>query len=60
VRRYPCRTLVFVGGVARNGAVVQLLRDRSDFEVVVPAYPQFNGALGCCLEAMHRLQRSGP
>jgi len=60
VRRYPCRTLIFVGGVARNRAVVRLLREYRDFQVVVPAQPQFNGALGCCLEALSQLHRSGP
>ncbi|MDP3181854.1 MAG: acyl-CoA dehydratase activase [Desulfobaccales bacterium] len=59
VRRYPCRTLIFVGGVARNRAVVQLLKEHSDFQVVVPGQPQFNGALGCCLEALTQLSRSG-
>jgi predicted CoA-substrate-specific enzyme activase len=56
MRRYPCRTLVFVGGVAQNRAVVQLLRQRSDFQVTVPPFPQFNGALGCYLEAAARLK----
>lgn len=51
LRRYPCRTLVFVGGVARNQAVVDALRRRGDYEVIIPPEPQFNGALGCCLEA---------
>jgi predicted CoA-substrate-specific enzyme activase len=51
VRRYRCPTLVFVGGVARNQAVVKLLGDLGDFQVVVPPHPQFNGALGCALEA---------
>ena len=51
LRRYPCRTLVFVGGVARNQAVVNCLRQRGDYEVIVPPDPQFNGALGCCWEA---------
>jgi predicted CoA-substrate-specific enzyme activase len=51
VRRYRCPTLVFVGGVARNRAVVRLLGDLSDFQVVVPTSPQYNGALGCALEA---------
>jgi len=60
VRRYPCRTLIFAGGVARNRAVVQLLRDHSDFQVKVPAQPQFNGALGCCLEALSQLRRGEP
>ncbi len=60
VRRYPCRTLVFVGGVAQNRAVVQLLSERSDFQVTVPPHPQFNGALGCCLEAQSHLDRGRP
>jgi (R)-2-hydroxyacyl-CoA dehydratese activating ATPase len=51
VRRYRCPTLVFVGGVARNQAVVTLLANLGDFQVVVPPHPQFNGALGCALEA---------
>jgi predicted CoA-substrate-specific enzyme activase len=59
VRRYPCPTLVFVGGVAKNAAVVQLLRDGSGLDVRVPPYPQFNGALGCCLEAQ-QLARGRP
>jgi len=49
--RYRCSTLVFVGGVAKNLAVVRLLGDWGDFQVVVPPHPQFNGALGCALEA---------
>jgi len=60
VRRYPCRTLVFAGGVARNRAVVQLLRRQQDYRVVVPAFPQFTGALGCCLEARRALAREEP
>ena len=52
VRRYRCPTLVFVGGVAHNRAVVQFLREGNSFRVQVPPYPQFNGALGCCLEAL--------
>jgi activator of 2-hydroxyglutaryl-CoA dehydratase len=60
VRRYACATLVFVGGVAQNRAVVQLLRERGNFLVLVPPYPQFNGALGCCLEARNQLTRGRP
>jgi predicted CoA-substrate-specific enzyme activase len=60
VRRYPCRTLVFAGGVAKNRAVVQLLRQQEDYRVVVPAYPQFTGALGCCLEARNSLPKRTP
>jgi predicted CoA-substrate-specific enzyme activase len=60
VRRYPCPTLVFVGGVARNRAVVRLLKANQDYRVVVPAFPQFNGALGCCLEALKLLLKEAP
>jgi len=61
VRRYPCPTLVFVGGVARNQAVVRLLREEQDYRVVLPSFPQFNGALGCWLEArQHLLQEEAP
>ncbi len=51
VRRYRCPTLVCVGGVARNRAVIHFLKEPNAFRVLVPQYPQFNGALGCCLEA---------
>jgi predicted CoA-substrate-specific enzyme activase len=51
VRRYRCPTLVFVGGVAKNRGVVKFLRDQGNFQVKVPPYPQFNGALGAALEA---------
>jgi predicted CoA-substrate-specific enzyme activase len=50
IKRFPCRTLVFVGGVARNRAVVDCLRRSGRYEVIVPVEPQFNGAMGCCLE----------
>ena len=60
VHRYPCATLVFVGGVAQNRAVVRFLRERGDLKVVVPAHPQFMGAWGCCLEAQKILAGAGP
>lgn len=52
MHRYSCPRLVFVGGVARNRAVVHFLREGSACEVRVPPHPQFTGALGCCLEAL--------
>ncbi len=55
LRRYRCPTLVFVGGVARNRAMVRLLGDLSDFQVMVPPFPQFNGAMGCALEAARQI-----
>ncbi len=60
LRRYRCPTLVFVGGVAKNRAVVKFLGDQGDFQVRVPPYPQFNGALGGALEAGRALAREGP
>jgi predicted CoA-substrate-specific enzyme activase len=50
IKRFPSRTLVFVGGVARNRAVVESLRRSGRYNVLVPPEPQFNGAMGCCLE----------
>ncbi len=50
VKRFPCHTLVFVGGVARNRAAVECLRRSGRYDVIVPPEPQFNGAIGCCLE----------
>lgn len=52
MHRYACPRLVFVGGVARNRAVVHFLRQGDAYEVHVPPHPQFAGALGCCLEAL--------
>jgi predicted CoA-substrate-specific enzyme activase len=52
MHRYKCPRLVFVGGVARNRAVVHFLREGSACEIRVPPHPQFTGALGSCLEAL--------
>lgn len=60
VRRYCCATLVCVGGVARNRAVIYFLQEPNKFRVLVPPYPQFNGALGCCLEAARRPSPTRP
>jgi predicted CoA-substrate-specific enzyme activase len=60
VRRYRAPTLVCVGGVARNRAVRRFLSEQTAFRLLVPPYPQFNGALGCCLEAVRRLSREQP
>jgi (R)-2-hydroxyacyl-CoA dehydratese activating ATPase len=42
--------LVFTGGVAYNHAVGKLLETWSGKKIVVPKEPQFNGAIGCCVE----------
>ncbi len=43
--------LVFAGGVARNRAMVELIREGFGGEVVVPAEAQLVGALGAALSA---------
>jgi predicted CoA-substrate-specific enzyme activase len=56
MHRYACPSLVFVGGVARNRAVIHFIREGSSCQVRVPPHPQFTGALGCCLEALKILE----
>lgn len=60
MHRYACPRLVFVGGVARNRAVVHFLKEGSACQVRVPPHPQFTGALGCCREALNILETSTP
>ncbi|GFO59639.1 2-hydroxyglutaryl-CoA dehydratase [Geomonas silvestris] len=47
LKRFPSQTLVITGGVALNGAMVSLLRERCAMELVIPKFPQHNGAIGC-------------
>jgi predicted CoA-substrate-specific enzyme activase len=44
-------TIVFTGGVAQNGALVEIIREELGMKVVVPEHPQYAGALGCCVDA---------
>ncbi len=60
MHRYACPRLVFVGGVARNRAVVHFLREGTSCQVQVPPHPQFTGALGCCLEGLKILGSQSP
>jgi predicted CoA-substrate-specific enzyme activase len=43
--------LVFTGGVAHNLALRDILQSELSVKVVVPQYPQYNGAIGCCVHA---------
>jgi (R)-2-hydroxyacyl-CoA dehydratese activating ATPase len=52
IRRYPPLPLVLCGGVALNQGVTALLSRRHKQPVITPKEPQFNGALGCCLEGI--------
>ena len=60
MHRYRCPRLVFIGGVAKNRAVVHFLREGRADQVRVPPHPQFTGALGCCLEALKLIEAAGP
>ena len=52
IRRYPPLPLVLCGGVALNKGVKALLSRRYGLPVITPKEPQFNGAIGCCLEGV--------
>lgn len=60
LRRYRCSSLVVVGGVAINRAVIHFLRVGGAYRVRVPPHPQFTGALGCCLEALKLQEDRSP
>ena len=49
LKRFPSQMLVITGGVALNRAMVQLLRADCGMEVIIPEYPQQNGAIGCAV-----------
>jgi predicted CoA-substrate-specific enzyme activase len=51
LRRFPGDRIVLTGGVARNGAFRELLRQATGAEPIVPAEPQHNGAIGCAVLA---------
>jgi len=44
-------TVVFTGGVARSGALAEIIRRETRAAVVVPEQPEYTGAIGCCVEA---------
>ncbi|AKL96369.1 activator of (R)-2-hydroxyglutaryl-CoA dehydratase HgdC [Clostridium aceticum] len=46
MKKLRSKTLVLTGGVAQNDAMIHYLKE--DFgEVLLPQYPQLNGAIGC-------------
>jgi predicted CoA-substrate-specific enzyme activase len=45
-------SIVFTGGVAKNQAIAQLLRDKLEIAVLVPDEPDIVGALGAALYAV--------
>jgi (R)-2-hydroxyacyl-CoA dehydratese activating ATPase len=49
LRRFASDTIVLTGGVARNTALVHLLRQETGTQIIVPEHPQHNGAIGCAM-----------
>lgn len=45
-------TIVFTGGVAHNQALVKIIEREMKVPVLVPKYPQYNGAIGCIAFAL--------
>ncbi|WP_028307696.1 acyl-CoA dehydratase activase [Desulfitibacter alkalitolerans] len=45
--------LVFVGGVAKNTALTEILKKELGASVIIPLLPQYNGAIGCCVYAFN-------
>jgi len=50
LRSFAGEVLVFTGGVAHNRSVGKLLEAGSGKRIVIPQEPQYNGAIGCCVE----------
>ncbi len=46
--------VVFTGGVALGNAIGQIIASELNVEVVIPKYPQLNGAIGCGVYAWEK------
>ncbi|WP_254006246.1 acyl-CoA dehydratase activase [Desulfuribacillus stibiiarsenatis] len=46
-------TIIFTGGVAKNQGIYQLLKQRMNAEIIIPEYPEFNGAIGAAYKQFH-------
>ena len=51
LRPFRKDTLVVTGGVAKNAALIGMLEASTKSRVIVPPHPQFNGAIGCAIQA---------
>lgn len=47
-------TIIFTGGVALGSAIGGIIQSELGIQVVVPAYPQLNGAIGCAVHAREK------
>lgn len=46
--------LVFTGGVALGSSIRRMIESELGMQVIVPAYPQYNGAIGCTVYAREK------
>lgn len=55
IERFPAENIVVTGGVASNNALLEFIKNETDFkEAIVPRYPQLNGAIGCCVYVLDK------
>lgn len=47
LNRFRSDIIVVCGGVAKNRAIKKMIERHTKSDVIVPKYPQFNGAIGC-------------
>ncbi len=57
--RFDFETLVLTGGVAYNKALVELLRQRTGADIMVPEKPDFVACVGCC-RLGHKVEERKP
>jgi len=46
--------VVFTGGVALGSAIAEIIESELGVQVIVPKYPQLNGAIGCAVHAREK------
>ena len=51
LNRFQSETFVLCGGVAKNKAIKSLIESNTGRNVIIPRYPQFNGAIGCVVNS---------
>ena len=47
-------TIIFTGGVALGSAIGKIIEAELDARVIVPKYPQLNGAIGCAVHGIEK------
>lgn len=59
IERFPGELLIITGGVADNDALVNFIRHDLNFkQVIKPKNPQLNGAIGCCIFGLQKINKN--